>query len=65
MAKLIEVWKCSICKGTNVQIKQWVNPNTNEVDNTGDIEMEDCWCQDCGEHTDLNLVKMRQKKVTS
>jgi len=46
MAKLIEVWKCSICKGTNVQIKLLFSPNTNEVDNTGDIEMEECWCQD-------------------
>ena len=61
--KLIEVWQCSVCKSENVQIRQWVNPNTNEVDNGSDLETEDCWCQDCEDHTELVLKRKRVKII--
>ena len=47
------IWKCTECGGTNVEIKMWVNPNTNEQSDTGGLERSDCWCKDCEEHTEL------------
>jgi hypothetical protein len=59
--KKIEIWRCTVCKSENVQIRQWVNPNTNEVDNSNGLENEDCFCQDCEEHTELELISKRVK----
>ena len=39
---------CSKCGGTNVQIKQWVDINTNKL--SGDVsdgEKQDNFCLDC------------------
>jgi len=52
------IWKCTVCGGTNVQIKQWVNPNTNEVDSDNGLDNEDCWCQDCEEHNELEYTEI-------
>lgn len=62
MAKKYEikdVWRCTKCKGTNVQIISWVNPNTNETDRCDDIDINEQWCQDCEEHVELEIVKKR------
>jgi len=52
------IWKCTNCGGTNVEIKKWVNPNTNEETDTGEIEINDCWCQDCEEHHELDCEEI-------
>lgn len=43
-------FRCPICKGTNVQVKAWVDANTNEV--IGECE-EEAWCDDCEEEVRL------------
>ena len=35
---------CSYCKSTKVQIKCWVDPNTNEIEVNGE---EQAWCNEC------------------
>lgn len=41
---------CSECGGTNIQVKAWVDPNTNEY--ISDIEDDgECWCSDCLSNT--------------
>jgi len=44
---------CADCGGTNVQVKAWVNPNTDEIVETMQDEMEDCWCDNCEEHVTI------------
>lgn len=42
--------RCEECKGNNVQVKAWINPNTNKITDTnvGDECMNtDTWCDDC------------------
>ena len=47
--------KCTQCGGTNVQSKAWVSPNENDkfVDYISE-EIEDCFCDDCDEHVNLD-----------
>ena len=47
------MWVCPICGSDNVQIKQWVNPNTDELKDSDPNEDEDCWCDDCETHNAL------------
>ena len=42
---------CSVCGGRNVQIRAWIDPNTDDY--IGDCEDDDAWCDDCGEHVRL------------
>ena len=46
-------YTCEKCGGDNVQVKAWVNPNTNEIIETMSDEVEDCWCEDCEEHIEI------------
>lgn len=54
-----EHWRCSKCKGRNIQRACWVNPNTKEVlEDFGDHDEHHhgkTWCADCEEHTELQL----------
>ena len=60
---------CTECKGTNVQIAGWVNPNTGEncehegrlfdtVDEAYDFNF--CWCMDCQGSTLLDAMHTDQ-----
>ena len=49
---------CAECGSPNVQIKMWVNPNTNEIgDGVSDGESDDNWCCDCERHPNLITYK--------
>lgn len=48
---------CSQCGGTNVEVRAWINPNTNEVFDFCSSEQYDCWCNDCEEHYELETIK--------
>jgi hypothetical protein len=60
--------RCTVCKGTNVEMAMWVNPNTNEVG--GDFGTfnygDNTFCNDCGENHDLEDVpaKKTRRKTT-
>ena len=49
-------WCCSNCGGQNIEIKKWVNPNTNEIGI--DCEDEYGWCSDCNDHYEVELIKI-------
>jgi hypothetical protein len=51
--QLTQKWVCSNCGGQNVEIKKWVNANTDEVGT--DCEDETGWCPDCNEHHEVEL----------
>ncbi|HPC10137.1 MAG TPA: hypothetical protein PLN85_03600 [archaeon] len=46
---------CSECGSEDIEVKTWVNPNTNEIGDVVSNEEEDCWCNDCQEHCTLKL----------
>ena len=39
---------CSECGCKNIEVRAWVDANTNKF--ISDFEDTDGWCQDCGEH---------------
>ena len=41
------MYRCPMCKGTNVLLAIWTNPNT--ADHGGDAPV-DPWCNDCEDH---------------
>ena len=48
---------CSICGGTNIETKAWVDPNSDNVlDSCSDEEWEDNWCNDCDSHCGFDIV---------
>lgn len=55
---------CSECGSSEVDMKMWVNPNTNNI--SGDCsnrdEEEDCWCNTCEEHVRLLTLPELWKK---
>lgn len=40
-------YRCPICHGTNIQVRAWVDANTNEY--ICDCEDDEGWCADCEE----------------
>lgn len=46
---------CSECGSTSVQVKAWVDANTNEY--CSEYEDDDnCWCDACKDHTSLRTL---------
>ena len=53
-------WICSKCKGSNIEVKAWIDANDQTVlDDTGDIE--DTWCRDCEENVEFELIEDEDK----
>ena len=50
-------WICSECGGNNVQVKAWINPNTDEIVDLVSDEIDECWCDDCEKHNLININK--------
>lgn len=49
---------CSLCKGENIEIRSWVDANTDKVlDTCSDGDIEDNWCRDCNKHTNFSLIE--------
>lgn len=46
---------CSECRGNNVQIRGWIDPNTNEY--ISDCDDDECWCENCDKITTLDKVE--------
>lgn len=52
------LYKCTQCGGSNVEIKVWFDPNTNKPsEDTDSLDRSDCWCKDCEEHTELEVLE--------
>lgn len=48
-------YRCSVCKGTNVQIQAWVDANTHKYNS--DVPGEDAWCEDCNTSVKLEEIE--------
>ena len=58
------VFLCSNCGSDNVEMKAWVNPNTDDIGDTISSEDEDCYCNDCdGNHELLSHELKADAKV--
>jgi hypothetical protein len=47
---------CVTCGNAEIQVKRWVNPNTDQVMDEGNFNLhyvEDNWCVNCDEHVNL------------
>lgn len=47
---------CENCGGKKIEVKAWVDANTNKYIGEvgeGDLNIDDCWCNTCEEHTNL------------
>lgn len=55
MKKSLDTLYCADCGSSDVEMKTWVNPNTDEIgDDCSDrTEEEDCWCKNCEENVRL------------
>lgn len=47
---------CSVCGSTNIQLQAWIDPNNNNKYIEG-TEDDECWCENCQEHTKIKLIK--------
>lgn len=52
-----KLWLCPYCGSDNVDIKKWVNANSDEVGT--DCEEENGYCNDCKEHGELILCDVK------
>lgn len=55
---------CANCGSMNVEMKMWVNPNTQKIgDRCSDLsEAEDNWCQICEDHVELMTLQQLWEK---
>lgn len=49
---------CANCKSDNVELKHWVNANTNKIGDCTDDD-EDSWCNDCETHSGVYAAKLK------
>lgn len=55
----IAQYRCTLCHSTDVKMKVWENPNTQEISfepSLDEDDMENCWCNRCETHVELEPV---------
>ena len=55
ISKPTHVHRCKECGSIEIEEKWWVNPNTMEIGN--DCEEDECWCNECQEHSRREVVR--------
>lgn len=53
-----ETWRCITCKKIDLQIRSWVDLNTNEVQEACDEE--ELWCCNCEEFISFNDLEKQE-----
>jgi len=53
------LYTCNQCGSPSVQMKVWVNPNTEKILEDISLTQEDCWCNDCREHVGLDCEELK------
>lgn len=54
-----QIFVCSECGSSDVEIRQWVKPNEGDKLGGNDCpEREDCWCNSCEEHNSLEIKQV-------
>ncbi len=54
-------WICSKCKGTNIEVKVWIDANTKQLITGDGVEHEDFWCRDCKKNVNFDLIEDEDK----
>lgn len=49
--KLQNPWRCAECGSLSIQLRAWVDANTDKVYSKDASEEEDFWCDYCGQHS--------------
>jgi len=52
----VQKYVCSQCGGTNIQVLDWVDPNTNQY--IGGNDDNKCWCEDCACTTRIEVIEV-------
>ena len=54
------LWLCASCNSDKVEVKSWVNLNTNEISGeVSDGDDNDNWCKDCEGHNPVYQSKLK------
>ena len=48
---VVNPWRCEACGSLNVEQKIWVDSNTGTPTAQDSVDSNECWCQDCEDHT--------------
>ncbi|MDR1502558.1 MAG: hypothetical protein LBT43_08895 [Prevotella sp.] len=51
-----DIWYCEECGSQDVEIKSWTLPNDRDKSVGGDLDCNDCWCNNCEVHTSLKIT---------
>lgn len=54
-----QILVCSECGSPDVEIRQWVKPNENNIPGGNDcLDKDDCWCNNCEGHNSLEIKQV-------
>lgn len=62
---MISIYVCDNCGSPDIEIKKWVNLNTNIPTSDAQIELDTCFCNNCDEETNYKLlidIKDKERK---
>ena len=51
---------CDECKGLDVKVRAWINPNTVDRDFIDFVEEDDGWCNSCDKTV---IIKMKDNTI--
>ncbi len=51
------IYKCEECKGENIVMRGWFNPNTDQITDIDNADRNDFWCNDCEAHNGFEVVQ--------
>jgi hypothetical protein len=52
------VFRCKECGSTHIQIRAWINPNTDEI--IDDCEDKVCWCSVCDDMQCYECIEVEE-----
>lgn len=52
----MEKYVCKECGSENIQVKAWIDPRTNEIIDWVDGGENECWCEDCQEIREYEII---------
>lgn len=52
------VFRCKECGSTHIQIRAWINPNTDEI--IDDCEDKVCWCSMCDDMQMYECIEVKE-----
>ena len=54
---------CKECGSSNIEVKAWINPNTDKVlDSVSDEDIKDNWCNECSENVMFEKIEVEDEQ---